>query len=396
MWKIATYPNTFFNDRYLINELGQVKDSKTGKMLTDKPYIDSQGYLYVFMCTYGNPKSYYKNGKKSLMFQVHRLVANTFIGNVKGKIVHHKNRKKFDNSLENLQILTQAEHAALHKEDLTVRDVLKPKDVHKICKLLEEGKLTYKEIVKRIGIDGLKVSTVEKIATGKNWRDISKDYDIKTKKRSGMNQFKNKEVQIGCMYYCGIKPKEICRRLGYSTDAKTVDALAHCAKRYRSNYEQGIYGLFTNKEAEDLCNNANQQQSSTEVFNPDEASRRLQNKLIEKDGYAIVRAKSRKGSFEIYLDLDDAKTYIGHIYVKSIKGTSMVKYTKSHFLAYLIMDCPETPKYEIKYINGNTLDLRKANLSISVNEISYKNDHSWECSTTIERIPETYFWEITE
>lgn len=46
----------------------------------------------------------------------HRLVAEQMIGRdlVPGEIVHHKNRKRWDNRPENLEVLTKEEHGLLH------------------------------------------------------------------------------------------------------------------------------------------------------------------------------------------------------------------------------------------------------------------------------------------
>lgn len=48
---------------------------------------------------------------------VSRLVANTFLSDVSGMEIHHKDRDRTNNLVENLQVLTQEEHNQLHRAD---------------------------------------------------------------------------------------------------------------------------------------------------------------------------------------------------------------------------------------------------------------------------------------
>ena len=45
---------------------------------------------------------------------IHRLVAQYFIGDCRGKVVHHKDLNPRNNHYRNLQILTEQEHIAIH------------------------------------------------------------------------------------------------------------------------------------------------------------------------------------------------------------------------------------------------------------------------------------------
>jgi hypothetical protein len=63
----------------------------------------------------------------------HRLVMSNFIGRPlrKDEVVHHKNKDRSDNRLENLEVLTRAEHSAHHSRSTNKNWVyLKERDIH--------------------------------------------------------------------------------------------------------------------------------------------------------------------------------------------------------------------------------------------------------------------------
>ena len=66
-----------------------------------KPYVDFKGYLRVDLN---------KDGKRKGM-KIHRLIAETFIGDTTGKEIDHINTIKTDNRVENLKIVTSKENA---------------------------------------------------------------------------------------------------------------------------------------------------------------------------------------------------------------------------------------------------------------------------------------------
>lgn len=70
-----------------------------------EPYVDSRGYLRV------NP------GDKRRDMLVSRMVASVYIGDVRGKDVHHKDRNKHNNHADNLLIVARDEHKLLHEDD---------------------------------------------------------------------------------------------------------------------------------------------------------------------------------------------------------------------------------------------------------------------------------------
>ena len=84
------------NDYYSVSNLGNVKSLRSGKLL--KPRVHTQGYLTV--CFSVNGKHEYK--------YIHRLVGELFLENFKkDNVINHKNCNKEDNSVYNLESVSQ-------------------------------------------------------------------------------------------------------------------------------------------------------------------------------------------------------------------------------------------------------------------------------------------------
>lgn len=87
--------NQFAPTRYMVSNLGRVKNIETGKVLRTK--LRKNGYKDVMLCFDGERKT----------FLVHRLVAQAFLENPNGyEYVNHKDECKSNNNVSNLEWCT--------------------------------------------------------------------------------------------------------------------------------------------------------------------------------------------------------------------------------------------------------------------------------------------------
>lgn len=82
------------------------------------PTVDQRGYVWV------SPPSWWQGTVNNCRVQAHVLVCCKHEGLdslPKGYVVHHKNKNKADNRWHNLQLMTNADHLALHREERSAR-----------------------------------------------------------------------------------------------------------------------------------------------------------------------------------------------------------------------------------------------------------------------------------
>ena len=90
-----------YEGHYQASNLGRIRSFKCNKVRILKPGRDGRGYCIV--------RLYLNNVKKSA--KVHRLVWTAFNGAIlKGLEINHRNEKKDDNSLVNLELVTRKEN----------------------------------------------------------------------------------------------------------------------------------------------------------------------------------------------------------------------------------------------------------------------------------------------
>ena len=189
-----------YDGDYYISNLGRVKSFKNWNRkdcIIIKSWKTKYGYLNINL---------YKNGNKHPN-QIHRLVMETFdsINNIFKLEINHINGIKTDNRLENLEWCTHSEnikHAykiglmnmkgennpsfgKLQSEDSkrkkseklkgiyvgekSCKSKLKNKDIVKIRKYLDDGKLTQKDIGYKFGVSN---TVISRIKTGVLWSHI--------------------------------------------------------------------------------------------------------------------------------------------------------------------------------------------------------------------------------
>ena len=98
-----------FEGRYQINEIGQIQNVKSLRVLS--PSVDCDGYLQIGLRKLGN--------RKKLWFRIHRLVVIAFNEkpeNWKELQIDHIDRNKLNNSISNLRWVTSLENNGNRQE----------------------------------------------------------------------------------------------------------------------------------------------------------------------------------------------------------------------------------------------------------------------------------------
>lgn len=163
MKDVPNHPN------YGVSRKGYVINKRTGRIL--KEDISNRGYSRITVCKNNRTKRY----------TVHRLVAELFIPNPHGlATVNHKDGNKRDNSVYNLEWMTQEENQKHAKEsglcprgEAIPTNKYKEEIIHEVCRLIQAGWVR-KPVLE---VTGISKSTFDDIRRRKTWKYISCNYN---------------------------------------------------------------------------------------------------------------------------------------------------------------------------------------------------------------------------
>lgn len=190
--------NNILCDFYSINEYGNIRSKKSGKIL--KPKKNKNGYLVIALCV--NEIEHGKTHKRK-MFSISQLVARTYIGKppdyMKDPTVDHIDSNINNNHFTNLRWLERGINSSIRKNkgvgSQNHEAKLTEAQVKEICNLLINTNLSFQQIADKFNVDK---STINNIKQHKTWKNITTKYDFscRTMTRDIDGRFKPMNINL--------------------------------------------------------------------------------------------------------------------------------------------------------------------------------------------------------
>ena len=211
---------------YIVTNCGSIYSLKTNKKLKNR--LDTNGYVQIHL----------RHNNKDYYVLLHRLVAKTFIPNPENKPqVNHINGNKTKNNIDNLEWCTNDEnmrHAIKNglvnyvRGDDQGNNKYKTKNIHDVCKLLENSCLSRYEISRKTGVS---YDTVNDILNYRSWRHISDQYNINNYNINCNFKYSEKtKSDIIKLLKLKKRPKDICDILNLPYNNKIISLIKRCRK----------------------------------------------------------------------------------------------------------------------------------------------------------------------
>lgn len=175
--------------------------------------LNSNKYLKTQLCEKGYHKITLYHNKKRKTFLLHRLVALSFLDlpeNYEDLEVNHKDGDKSNNNVINLEWATSLDNIK-HAISCGLRNSnykLTEKDVHTVCRLLQEGFRNY-DIANIVGISKSHVSSIK---TRRCYPEIVSEYDISFVEKKARISL-DKIISICELLQEGFKDYQIAKKL---------------------------------------------------------------------------------------------------------------------------------------------------------------------------------------
>lgn len=181
---------------YEVSDQGTIRVKSTKDELPI--HLSDQGYGLVYL-----RKAYMDEHITRTTYRIHRLIMIAFepIDNADEMTVDHIDKNKMNNKLENLRWLTREDNSReSHKFGRVYprgananRLVYEESQIMAVCQLLEENELSIPKISE---LTKVSKDTIGKIKAGKQWTDISCEYNIpSTKPNKDVKTYTEEEKQ---------------------------------------------------------------------------------------------------------------------------------------------------------------------------------------------------------